>query len=257
MPKENTHLYFASRISEKVEDQSLKLAIKNNLDYFYLGSITPDVFYYGKNEKIKKVSELFHGNNPFLSPPYQEGGLIPLLAKEGAEGGYSLDLVFSLGILTHIILDNIFHPVVESLSGDYCDPDPAKRKEAMYLHRHLETYLDNKVNNLFFCDELANLEIIESIEFLKNLSKNFQVSDFEIKETYKRNKDLNRYFRGSFLFNAAYFLNKTKIAGKKEDLALFYGNLNKDKRIMENIDIDVLFKQAELNVFKEFDIIGK
>src|SRR4030042_3716187 len=103
MPKENTHLYFANKISEKIENMDLKSAIKENLDYFYLGSITPDVFFYGKNKKTTDVSEFFH-----------KEGAIDYVKENIAQNP-----VFSLGILTHIILDDIFHPIIESSSGDY------------------------------------------------------------------------------------------------------------------------------------------
>jgi len=234
MPKENTHLHFANRVAEKINDKKLLPIIKNNLNCFYLGSITPDAFYYGKDKSITDISDFFHKENfnPFL-----------FFQKSEDEK----DLAFLLGFISHCALDKIFHPIIESLSGDYYDPDPIKRKNSVYLHRHLETCLDKQINNSFFAGDLIEIKSINKLQSIKIISKQFNISDADVYRTYKRFLFYNNLFKNEFLFNVFYLLNKVGILKSKTELALFYGNLKKDATIItdESANINNLFKEAE------------
>lgn len=89
------------------------------------------------NNAFAKAGARLHGmdtENPFAAVLR-----VPAIVKgEGADQA----LAFTLGALTHIIADAVFHPMVYYLTGDYDDPDEARRKKAVTLHRSLETWMD-------------------------------------------------------------------------------------------------------------------
>jgi hypothetical protein len=47
-----------------------------------------------------------------------------------------------IGMLTHMAADSCFHPLIYHETGNYFDPDPVKRTQAVQQHRQFETILD-------------------------------------------------------------------------------------------------------------------
>jgi hypothetical protein len=141
MPKEITHWAVARKAADRATDQHVRQIIKNNMSLYLAGAVMVDSPYYafigGDKNFFAKAGARLHGTgreNPFTA----------VLQVPAAFNGKSADqaLAFTLGALTHIIADTVFHPMVYYLTGDYDDPDTAKRKKAVTLHRLLETWMD-------------------------------------------------------------------------------------------------------------------
>ena len=157
MPKENTHIYFADGLLARL-DNELKKLVKDNIDYFYLGSITPDTFYYSEQKAIVEISDYLHGNDGNLT-----NELIFDLLDTARDNKNDKDFVFALGFITHCALDIIWHPVIFYLTGDYHSLDKSIAAKAQYQHRYFETQLDSKVNNKFFIGELIKASCLEKL----------------------------------------------------------------------------------------------
>lgn len=63
MAYENTHIYLADRIREKIDSHILKRMISDHMDYYFLGSIFPDILFYCKDKQIFKVAHNLHGED--------------------------------------------------------------------------------------------------------------------------------------------------------------------------------------------------
>ncbi|MCD6569272.1 MAG: zinc dependent phospholipase C family protein, partial [Deltaproteobacteria bacterium] len=163
MPKENTHLFFADNVLKTIEDKTLKSVISSNSYYHYLGAIAPDIFYYGTKDNIKMVSEKLHGKDE-----YPTNKIILEILETSKD---NKDLAFTIGYITHCALDITFHPVIDSIARDYSDKDLDKTDSATYMHRHIETCIDNRLNPDFLMGKLINAYLIEELTFTKIVSR--------------------------------------------------------------------------------------
>ena len=224
MPKENTHIYFADNLRAKITKQSIKELVDNNLDYYYLGSITPDVFWYSKDKKIEKIAKHIHGDSNITNE------IIFELLDVAKESKSEEDLAFILGFLTHCSLDITFHPMIMYLTGNYHSPDKEIGDRAKYSHRHFETYLDEKLKHDFSIAKNTSVCSLKDLTVFNFFCSKFQVTSKELVGIYKRHRFLTGLFRNSFVFSAASFLNKINIMHNYSELALFYNILKKDKK---------------------------
>lgn len=227
MPKENTHLYFAHEILKQLDNQELVDLIKRNMRYFYYGSVAPDTFYYGKGEEMREISEYLHGRYGNLT-----NEIVFEMLNDAKKYKSEMDLVFALGYLTHCGLDIIFHPVVYYLSGNYYDPDPEKAHEAIYLHRHLETYLDNVINGKYYFNNLINYKTLRGLSFAKIIAKKFNITIKDQEKVLKRKAFLLKFLKNDFILNCLYLFYQPRLSKYKMFLGIFYGNLKRDKRII-------------------------
>lgn len=226
MPKENTHIYFADKVSQKVNSQDLLALLKKYSKYFYLGSISPDTFYYSPKKEVEEISNFIHGNFGNLT-----NELVFKFLNIAKNKKSEKDLVFALGFLTHCAIDIITHPVIFYLTGDYHSSDKKVAEDAKYLHRYFETYFDNKINKNFSIPKNIDLNILETLEILSVFYQDFShVSKEDIIAVFQRHFKLNKLFKNDVLFFAVYFLNKIKILNNRGELALFYANLKVDKK---------------------------
>ncbi|MDD4332719.1 MAG: zinc dependent phospholipase C family protein [Patescibacteria group bacterium] len=263
MPKENTHLFFARELEDNFFGKDIADLIKDNLDYFYLGSVFPDTFFYSKNEEYNYISDYFHGKDGNNSNEI----IFEFLDK--AKINYSeKDLVFVFGFITHCSLDIIMHPIIYYLSGNYYDKDVRNRKNAIYLHRHLETFLDGLLCERFYFFSLAKIKLLKNLKISEVMNEKFKIDFFQIKKTAERQFFYNKIFKSKIIFWAVYFLEKIKIF-KKEELGLFYENLKvnlikiKNPVVYEDLisgerheeAIDKLFARAQ-NLAKEMILVA-
>jgi hypothetical protein len=141
MPKEITHWIVAQKAADCAPDSHLKRVIKDNMSLYLAGSALVDSPYYafigGDKNLFAKAGARLHGIGG--GSPFTAVLQVPAIAM-GVDGNRAL--AFTLGALTHIIADTAFHPMVYYLTGDYDDPDAARRKKAVTLHRLLETWMD-------------------------------------------------------------------------------------------------------------------
>ena len=57
MVYENTHLWAAEQIKSRIKNRIIEETIGNNLDYYHLGAIFPDVLFYS-NDPSNKLKQL-------------------------------------------------------------------------------------------------------------------------------------------------------------------------------------------------------
>lgn len=230
MPTENTHLYFAHKLIEQTRQAEWKRVVNENLQAYYLGSVMPDAFYYSPKARVREVAEILHGRHGELT-----NDIVFDLLDQARERTSEADLAFTLGYLTHAALDITFHPLIYFLSGNYFDEDEKRRYEAMYLHRHLETYLDRKVNKNFFFHDLIHLKIIKQLGFPEILKEKFAVKKAETGELFIRKNLLSIMQNSRVAYYFFYCLFKLGMKKIKILYGLFYANLKADPRVIPDM----------------------
>jgi hypothetical protein len=238
MPKENTHLLFAYELLEEFHEHDILRDISDNIRHYLLGSISPDIFYYSKAKSLIKISETLHGKT---GQPTN----IPIIAMlKDAEGPE--DIAFIMGYITHCALDIAFHPTIYYLSGNYYDEDPVKRLHAVYMHRHLETCMDNDLKNSFRFHKIIRSALLKGHVYEKIISRDFAVDSQTIRHV------LRRQIISNFLFTykAAYWLFGTLTRlGLLEDstlLGLFYGDTTHGDCLPQNIMVKDIITGEDL-----------
>ncbi len=114
MPKEITHWILADRLKRILPPDSLFFRpVRRYPQLFLTGAVAPDTPYnYAagpRAEKIQCLSNPLHGiGSSCLSP------VLDLLKKED---GDEVTLAFSAGVVSHIMADTAFHPLVGYYSG--------------------------------------------------------------------------------------------------------------------------------------------
>lgn len=227
MCKENTHLWFARGLLDDCTGTALPKDVSDHLSGYLLGAVIPDTFFYGPGKTLPRISESFHGKdgNPTNT--------IIIQVLDAARG--PRDMAFILGYITHCALDITFHPVIYSLAGNYYDNDPGKRKQAAYRHRHLETCLDRDLDNAMRLHRLVRTSHLHGLVFEEIVSRSFQVSIAEIRQSLGRQIFFNRLFTS----RGAYSLAKMAVAAGMADdpsyLGLFYADAARDERFPASV----------------------
>ncbi|MGC7870831.1 zinc dependent phospholipase C family protein [Desulfosporosinus sp. SYSU MS00001] len=142
MPKELTHWHIASAALQKGVPGQLGEMILRDSALFYLGAVAHDIAFYDLSQppeaRIEGIGNQLHGVNG-------ENTLFPLieLTKRALvqDKKQSL-LVFLLGMLSHLIADSTFHPMVYYMSGNYFAESAEERGKAVFRHRLFETAID-------------------------------------------------------------------------------------------------------------------
>ncbi len=158
MASENTHIYLADRMREEINDHVLKRFISGHMDYYFLGSIFPDILFYSKDKQVIDIAHHLHGENGILTSRIVFD-LLDRIKAEKEEKNFS----FVSGLLTHYAVDIIFHPVVFYFSG--YKPDGSKQEDgrSAYLHMHYETSIDKQINDRYYLDKIINPETIKDL----------------------------------------------------------------------------------------------
>lgn len=249
MPKEITHILFSDATFNLLEKNNLKLAniIENNLDFYHLGCISVDSFYYNLKLPFDKpyynhAGDMIHGaegNDTALA----FRNCCEYLKNNKNEKNFDKKLAFITGFVTHMAMDINFHPYVYYFSGNYYDDEPSKRVDAMMKHRLIEAWID-----LYLLDKMnLSLDKFNSLKNIeKNKSDNYEVMEFlckffseawnikeEIVFPFKRGYNiqifLNNYFMGNKNVKAFFRLLNDIFDNKLRDyLALFYPDNVKD-----------------------------
>ncbi|MBF0634585.1 MAG: zinc dependent phospholipase C family protein [Nitrospinae bacterium] len=141
MPKEITHWIIAKKAADCAPEPYLRQVIRDNMSLYLAGAIAVDSPYYVLRGRDKpffaKAGARLHGMKK--ESPFASVLRIPDIATGVDE---NRAMAFTLGALTHVIADRVFHPMVYYLTGDYDYPDAAIRRKAVTLHRLLETWMD-------------------------------------------------------------------------------------------------------------------
>lgn len=137
MPKEITHWLVAEEAFLSLPEKSnLFKAIKSHPNLYYCSAVLPDTPYYcltGRCTPIKKATNHLHCQ--------QENGFATLAAitRRPALLNFQAELSLLAGLVTHLIADAVFHPLIFFLCGNDTVKDDS---EVTACHRRLETRLD-------------------------------------------------------------------------------------------------------------------
>ena len=154
MPKAIAHWLIAEKTAERLKDTELGGAMRAHPNALRLGAVFPDLPYFlrGKEPWINRCRVM--GNEWHGSGGEDTHRLLRrILAMRPPGAGLTPpQQAFLAGVASHLRADIAFHPLVYHLTGNYYDPDPAKRSRAVRNHRRLETLLDMRV-----CGGLKNV----------------------------------------------------------------------------------------------------
>lgn len=113
MANENTHIYLASIIKEKLPKKQQEI-INKNPNLYYVGCIAPDIFL--ASVRYRKFSKILH----------KEG-----ILQELIKNAQNSELPFVYGYITHITTDKIIHKVTPKDSYNH-----------MYMEVSIDKYLE-------------------------------------------------------------------------------------------------------------------
>lgn len=173
MPKELTHWTIARHVFEQMDDSLIKSSIADHREMYFIGAIAPDTPYYLNGyyrpffQSLAEYLHGVHGENTYKPL----GGLFQRFPDKIPPPV----MAFICGILTHIMIDGEFHPLVYYLTGDYHHTDPAARNRAIIWHRRLEAEMDLYYSRCFetiqpaflsFCLERKKISDEELLDLL-------------------------------------------------------------------------------------------
>lgn len=228
MPKENTHLKFAHGLLEDFHGQDILRDISGHIWQYLLGSIIPDTFYYGGTDSLRRISESFHG---------KDGNPTNVTIVQVIDHARALsDIAFILGYVTHCALDITFHPVIYYLSGNYYDESPAKKAQAVYLHRHLETCLDRDIKNTMRFHRLIKTKHLKGLIFERIVADRFQVSVGSLRNCLCRQKLYNLIFTSPRAYRFAGLAAVSGLFKDTTQLGLFYADASSGEQMPSAID---------------------
>lgn len=159
MPKEVTHWLVAEETARSLKGTPAGMAALTCPNSRALGAIYPDVLFYAAGE-AQILAHYYHG---------LEGRDTNYLLRQTATRLNSTDnrdgwLSFLVGLVSHVVTDQVFHPLVYYLTGNYEDQNPESRARAIISHRTFECLLD-----LFFLDResLAKVKLKKMVSLLE------------------------------------------------------------------------------------------
>jgi len=215
MAKENTHIFFAHTILEHFRGTELLKYISEYIDYYYLGCVIPDTFFY--NTSMEVISETLHGKN---GRPTNE-----IIFKVLERCADMRDTAFIMGYITHCALDITFHPIAYYLSGNYYDPDPIQKRRAVYLHRYIETCMDMYLENPLKIYSMVRPYLVRSLQFEQIICDEFSVSPADIRRALRKQLLSNRLFASNAAYWLARFIQRYGKTDMYEYLGLFYSHV--------------------------------
>ena len=234
MPKEKTHLFVAERIELLLKDKKLQALLQRNRIYYLLGAIIPDCCYY--SNPTKKIAENLHGKNGNLTnflvfqllEQYKKN---KLKEPERAER----DLALACGYLAHCALDSVFHPVINYFTGFYYNKENKENSRAVYLHRHFETYLDQKLKLPFKVGKMFSAKLLAETSFASLIAVKFNISAQKVQTSFQEQLKRNRQFDSFAWYALVSLVSHLGILNKK-DRASFYPHLYFDLTVLpENL----------------------
>ncbi|MEN6350833.1 MAG: zinc dependent phospholipase C family protein [Syntrophomonas sp.] len=222
MPKEITHWIIANRIHEQMAECPLKSCLSENIHMYYIGAVAFDTPYYLNGTHYSLFQDLasrlhgIKGENTF-DP-------IIMMFRSYDEKIPWPDYAFLCGVITHIMIDSAFHPLVYYLTGDYNDPEPSLRSQAVISHRQWEAGLDLHLSEYFFIQDpgwlkrCLNSSKINQDELLDCLCMlyfmNSQACRRQVKKALESHANwMNKAARRShyYLYKAASLLGKGRL----------------------------------------------
>ncbi|MCQ2966280.1 MAG: zinc dependent phospholipase C family protein [Alphaproteobacteria bacterium] len=140
MPRDLTHVIFADDIVAGLPEQS-RADIEKYPNALHMGAICPDSFLYGSSPVLSTV---MHGG---LGDDTRSIVLSMLdgVREENDPEKKAMKKAFAMGYMTHMAVDQEFHPFVYSLSGSQSKENNADELGILFAkarHRAVETWMD-------------------------------------------------------------------------------------------------------------------
>lgn len=180
MPKEYAHWYLAERTREALPELSnrrlgsLRAVLDRNLETYLVGAVAPDILFYAKDasalEEAAEAAHGSHGEDTFK-------GVRAVLQGGTAASEREAASVLACGILTHVMADAVFHPLVWYYSGN-----------SIERHWIFETCMDLYLRKLYL---LPNGGLMQRLLRADSLNRRLLA------------RSLSRYFFGFDVDNAA------------------------------------------------------
>ncbi len=140
MPKEITHWTLAEKAVRLADNRFIKEVIANNRFLYLLGAVSPDTPYYQTSpvttDLYEEVGRRLHGIN--ANGAFEPLAYVAGIYEEITHGA----LAFLLGVISHLVVDGEYHPLIYHFSGNSHSANRNEMLRASYRHRLLETYLD-------------------------------------------------------------------------------------------------------------------
>jgi hypothetical protein len=218
MPKENTHIFFAEMVREGLQGSDIFDLFSGEKEFYYLGAVMADTFFYSRDDSIVKISDTFHGKDGNRTNEI----IIDVLESGRADS----DLAHILGYITHCALDMTFHPVIYYLTGNYYKHEKKEGSER-YRHRYLETSLDIAIGNTFRIHDLLRSRFMEGLIFESLIADRYSLPVSTLRRTFQRQIRFNRCFASSAAYFAALLLNRLGLLRYPDLPPLFYRSVKR------------------------------
>jgi hypothetical protein len=144
MPRELLHWQVAEDVVALLQQKAPRLAqiLVSNPGHYRIGAMLPDLPYYyrGGLSPFDHVAEVLHGAHG--EDPYDFIRMHRERVFTRDRGKNERFIALFAGIVTHNIVDALFHPPLYYLTGDYYDRDRMQRRSARARHRAFEVLLD-------------------------------------------------------------------------------------------------------------------
>jgi len=265
MPREVAHAFIATNALSYTKN--LKFSILENeplKSAFLLGTITPDSGYYLKSPFFNGdlLSDYVHGineNNSFKN--------LQFLIENSNLKHKAINEAFSLGIISHILLDSFWHPLIFKLTGDYYHSSPIERTNARARHRRFEILID--------CLIIKNYSLCQKNYLIKNYLKNELTEDLDkdyLDVLKLKKRSLSTAWKWHENFQNLFSTQKLSIVSKKlkiprEFRALFSNFETQNLELIEelvlkhlNINFPAWIEESTLKlskIFLEYEIDSK
>ncbi|MFN3603399.1 MAG: zinc dependent phospholipase C family protein [Leptonema sp. (in: bacteria)] len=182
MPKEIAHIFFSENIL-KILRKEIQKIVKENINLYYFGSSSPDLYYYSiPIKRFRHIYDLNVGSKIHDDP----NNLSPIhnLLQKAKSNTKEKDKIFSFvaGYLTHVAVDTYYHPYIYSITGHYFDSDIEKQKIYQKNHRIYETCLDLFIVKEFYKISLKELSLKDKLFLQKQqepILKEYATSIYE------------------------------------------------------------------------------
>ena len=222
MAAENTHIYLADQIKGEIGNHSLKALLDDHKDYYFFGSIFPDILFYSKDRLLFTMAYNLHGEDGI--PTHQI--VFDILDKARSKKDRK-NFSFIAGFLTHYAVDMTFHPVIFYISGYKAEGNKKEQDRSSYLHWHYEADINRQINHSFRLDRMIRPELIRDLSIPEVLGIEKRALGKAMRRQIRYSRITHSYFY-YLLFNVLYrlgFYPAGAIAGfdhnlKKESLRL-------------------------------------
>jgi hypothetical protein len=144
MAKELTHILIARDVVKRLGRNGQTLLaqlIERNIGAYYLGSIIPDALFYDvppfrlNPKKHVWLSRSFHKEETAKN---DQTAVNLFRSVEANPRVWRLKMAFAAGIITHTVIDRIFHELIEYYTSTWGEGGSV----AMATHREIETLID-------------------------------------------------------------------------------------------------------------------